>query len=362
MRFEVDRGAFASLLADAAATTSKYLPITDCVLLEADPDKSEVRLTATDLERTVRMAVPATGVAEGSAAVNAARLRSVVGSLSADSVAVEKDDPWVRLKAARWRGKLAALPTEDYPAVGEVEGGVEAAVPEAALARAMGVVEHAMANGDVRHYLNGMLFEVEGTALRVVASDGHRLGVSRVELPEAPGDGRWIVPRTAARQLRGLLSTDDSATEFLARFAEGAAVFKVGGRELATKLVDGEYPKFGDILPEVGGSEFRLSREAVAASAARVATVLEQEKFGVVSIGSGEGELSLSVDAREAGSAEDAVSVSGALDEGLGVNARYLREALAALDSDEVGVWTDGKLLNLAPDENTRLTVMAIRS
>ncbi len=313
------------------------LPILGNVLIQALD--GEVSFVATDMEVELVARTRDVRCDAGEATVPARKLMDICRALPSEAeVEMEVSEGRARIRSGRSRFSLATLPASDFPStevVGE-EGGF--ALPGHVL---KGLLEHtqfAMAQQDVRYYLNGLLLESRGPGLRAVATDGHRLALCEVPVDgEALGEGvQIIVPRKGVLELVRLLA--DSAEVVKVTVGSQAVQVVVGDVRLTSKLVDGRFPDYERVVPDAEACDKHVvaDREALRQGLQRAA-ILANEKYRAVRVSLSDGLLRVLAHNPEQEEAEEEVEVTyagGALE--IGFNVSYLIDALSAIGGHQV--------------------------
>src|SRR2546423_2878722 len=219
------------------------LPILSNVLIERTAQALSFLDTDIEIQIPARSAWMAGGDPRA-VTVGARRLVDILRALPEDTeVALQLQDKRLLVKAGKSRFTLQTLPAEDFPRLARPAG--EAArfvLPQKALRHLLGLVQYAMAQQDIRYYLNGLLMVVEGGELKVVATDGHRLAFATLSLGANLPRQEAIVPRKTVVELTKLLA--DSDDEVRIELSGTQAAFSFGAIELVSKLIDGKFPDY----------------------------------------------------------------------------------------------------------------------
>jgi len=279
-------------------------------------------------------------------------------------VNVQPQDKRMVVKAGKSRFTLQTLPAEDFPRLARPGG--EAArfsLPQKALRRMLGLVQYAMAQQDIRYYLNGLLFLVEDKELRLVATDGHRLAYAAMTLPASLPRVEVIVPRKTVLELSKLLA--DSDDEVRIELSGTQAAFSFGSIELVSKLVDGKFPDYTRVIPTQHKNRVRLDRELLRQSLQRAA-ILSNEKFRGVRWVLTDGSLKIVSSNAEQEEAQEELEVQyggDALD--IGFNVNYLLDVLNNVPGSEVechfGDAASSALLQFPAEPEFKYVVMPMR-
>lgn len=320
-----------------AVERRQTMPALGNVLLSAG--EHGLQVTATDLEVELRATIGLEVAREGETTVSARKLLDICRNLPPGaSLTLKQEGERVQVRSGRSRFTLATLPPGEFPLVDELQGGVELGLPQADLRRAIDRIAFAMAQQDVRYYLNGMLIELGENRLRTVATDGHRLSLSETDadLPEIQ-EQQVIVPRKGVHELVRLLEPE---AEEPARIRLGATHIQVTlpGLRFTSKLIDGRFPDYGRVVPEQGSNVLRAGRETLRQALTRI-SILSNEKFKGVRLAMGEAGLRIQTNNPEQEEAEEELEVEyqGEPLE-IGFNVVYLLDILASLESDQVRI------------------------
>ncbi len=311
------------------------LPVLANLLIKASEDGLEI--TGTDLEVELVATCPAVVDQPGDATLPARKLADIWRSLAEGaevSVAVEGDRAVVR--SGRSRFTLATLPAADFPKVSGGDADVSLSVPREQVDQLIDDVSFAMAQQDVRYFLNGMLLEVDTEHARAVATDGHRLAMSTADNqnPDVERRVQVIVPRKGVLELARLLDTDVETIELQV----GSNHLKVqsGDFTLTTKLVDGQFPDYEKVIPRDGSRYLIGDRETLKLAFQR-ASILSNEKYRGVRLILNDEQLTIQANNPEQEEAEEIVSVEFSGDQmEIGFNVSYLLDVLNALDTEQV--------------------------
>lgn len=305
------------------------------ILIRAGEEGLE--LTATDLELELRASSALEVERGGETTLSARKLLEICRTLPAGAkVGLELDGERVVLRSGRSRFTLATLPAGDFPLIDDVQSQVEFSVPQADLKHAIERIGFAMAQQDVRYYLNGLLLELAGDRLRTVATDGHRLSLCEItaEQPETQGQ-QIIVPRKGVNELARLLDGDSKETVTV-RVGGSHLQVALPGLRFTSKLIDGRFPDYTRVVPEGGDKELRADREVLRQALARTA-ILSNEKYRGVRLAMSAEGLSVQTHNPDHEEAEEGVEVAyqGEPLE-IGFNVTYLLDILGSLEGDEV--------------------------
>lgn len=365
MRFSLQREVFLKPLTQVVNVVERRqtLPVLANLLVQVTG--GQLSLTGTDLE--VEM-VARTGVddaQDGETTIPARKLFEIVRALPDGSkVTVSQSGDKVTVQAGRSRFTLASLPANDFPAIDEVEATERIQVPEAALKELIERTAFAMAQQDVRYYLNGLLFDLGESRLRCVATDGHRLA-----LCEAPLDGvvaskrQIIVPRKGVTELQRLLEGGDRELEL--ELDRSHLRVKRDDVTFTSKLIDGRFPDYEAVIPIGADREVKVDREVLRAALQRAA-ILSNEKYRGVRVEVSTGQLKISAHNPEQEEAQEEIEADTKVEDlAIGFNVNYLLDALSALRDEHVVIQlrdaNSSALVREAGSEKCRHVVMPLR-
>ncbi len=338
------------------------MPILGNLLLVAQ--ENSLCVTATDLEVELLAEIEVEVESPGEITVPGRKLHDICRALP-DGVKVEFAVSGDRaiLKAARSRFTLSTLRAADFPTVDEITAQQNIKVDRLVFRKLLEKTHFSMAQQDVRYYLNGLLFETEGQTLRAVATDGHRLALSEIELSEAAERNEQIIlPRKGVLELQRLLDGDGDVEITL-----GANHVRVqlDGIRFTSKLIDGRFPEYDRVVPKDIESVITADRSLLRHALQRAA-ILSNEKYRGVRLDVSENSLTIQANNPEQEEAEEALEVdySGQAME-IGFNVNYLLDALGAVDEDQVQLGLSDAnsscLITGPATENTKFVVMPMR-
>ncbi len=303
------------------------IPILSNVMIEARG--SEIRIAATDLDVSLRCGCSAQVVKEGAVTLAAKKLFEIARTLPDSDVHLTLlDGSWVSLECERTTFKMAGLPKEDFPALPEAKGGKAIEVPSEALRDLISRTAFAITVEDARYYLAGALLVLDPNGVALVATDGHRLSYAQRRTPVKLSEPqRVLVPRKAINELARLLEMDETVAF---QQVENHLVFGVGGRTLASKMIEGQFPAFEKVIAITGDKTVVLDREKLGMAIRRV-SLLSSERSRAVKLTLGSGKLELAASSPDLGEARESLPTdyAGTAVE-IGFNAQYLLDFLGA--------------------------------
>jgi len=322
-------------------------------------------LAATDGEMGLRTALEAEVASPGSALLPGRLLADLARSLSEASVEIElrEAERDVEIRSGGSSFHLRTLPAEDFPTLPE-EGAEPLSIPAPALAETVELVARAASRDDMRPVLTGVLVSASGEEMTMVATDSYRLAVKRTELENGVGgELEANIPAKALRELGRLVSAG-GVEKVAVSLLPNQAVFKAGDVLLDTRLIDGQFPNFRQLLPESYEHDVRLPRGEFLEVVRRVSQLAQRN--APLRLAFSQGELKVSASTPDIGDAEEAMPAAfeGETLE-IGFNPEFLREGIESVEGDEVMLRLISPLrpglLQPVGNEDFRYLVMPIR-
>jgi len=365
MRFSLQREAFLKPLAQVVNVVERRqtLPVLANLLVQVRD--GQLSLTGTDLEVEMIARHAVDEAQDGETTIPARKLFEIVRALPDGSkVTISQTGDKVIVQAGRSRFTLASLPANDFPSVDEMEATERVQVPEAALKELIERTAFAMAQQDVRYYLNGLLFDLRDKALRCVATDGHRLALCEAGLPAGAQTRKQIIlPRKGVLELQRLLEGGDREVEL--EVGRNHLRMRREDVTFTSKLIDGRFPDYDAVIPIGADKEVKINREAFRAALQRAA-ILSNEKYRGVKLEVSPGQVRIIAHNPEQEEAQEEVEAQTRVDNlSVGFNVTYLLDALSALREEDVVInLRDGNssaMLREASHERSRHVVMPLR-
>lgn len=365
MKLQVGRNELLAALSAVIGVVERRqtLPVLSNFLMETRDD--ELIVTGTDLEIELEARARVQNLTPGRATLPARKLFDICRGLPEGAeIQIDVTGDKALLKSGRSRYSLSCLKADEFPAMGRLAEGRELAVTRKQLRNLIERTQFAMAQQDVRYYLNGLLLEITPKRVRCVATDGHRLAMSEVVTETGFAENlQVIVPRKAVLELMRLLDVSDEIVKV--RLGAGQVQVDVDVVRMTSKLIDGRFPDYERVIPESGDKRLQADRELVKRALARTA-ILSNEKFRGVRLTLEDGKLMLQTHNPEHEEAEEDLEVQfngSALE--IGFNVNYLLDALGALGSNEFVMELKNSdssgLIYAADDSSSKYVVMPMR-
>ena len=336
MKFRCERDTLADAVATAqraVASRTGAMPVLSGLRVTLTPGSLE--LVGTDLELTIRVRVPADTDGEGSAVVPARLFSEIVRQLEGDTVSVELADDDARIEAGRFATTLRTLSAAEFPRLPEVsEGGVR--VEAAAFAEALRQVVPGASRDDARPILTGVLLTASAGGLRLVATDSYRLALRDLQGVSMLEEGQKVlVAAKGLGEVQRLLSGETGDIDVV--LGEREVVFRVGGTEVTTRLIEGDFPNYQQLIPSGYPNRLTVSRDALQAAVNRVRLVGQSKDTAPIRLGMTAEGLELSAIAQDVGEAHESVEAKyEGTDLTVAFNSQFLLDGIDAAASDEV--------------------------
>ena len=314
------------------------LPILSNVLLRGEDGKLE--LTATDLDVSISCVVNLEIKKPGSFTVPVKKLFGIVRELTASELEVEVDEKnTCKLKAGASYYKLNGLAAEDFPPLPKFSEKRKIVLPQEKIKGMLRRTSFAVSTDETRYVLNGIFVCLKEQKLTFVSTDGRRLALTEEEVELAPdNEAEFIIPTKAINELNRLLQANGDVE---IRFMENQASFQLKDEKgssvlLITKLVEGNYPNYKQVIPAEASERVALAREELL-QALRRAEIMTSEKSNSVKLAFTQNNLTITANTPEVGEGRETLAINyKGKDLAIAFNPGYLMDPLKALDNDEV--------------------------
>ena len=339
------------------------LPILANVLVRKQGE--QVSFLATDIEIQVSTAASlGAGRDDAAITVNARKLIDILRSLPDTEVGISLASKKLAIAAGKSRFSLQTLGPEEFPTVAPSDAVTASlTMPQKQLRHLFSMVHFAMAQQDIRYYLNGLLFVVDGGQVRVVATDGHRLAYCASPIDADLPKQEVIVPRKTVTELQRLLGDGDEPVSI--DIAQNQIRFRFGEVELLSKLVEGKFPDYQRVIPTGYSKSIELQRDTWAGALSR-ASILTSDKFKGVRFTLTPGSLKIQTSNAEQEEAVEELDVDYSGDSlDIGFNVTYLLDVLGNLKTElvraEFGDANSSALISVPGDDGFKYVVMPMR-
>jgi DNA polymerase-3 subunit beta len=344
------------------------MPILSNMLLTAEG--SSIEIVATDLEIGLRGRYSADVEKPGSVTVSAKKMFEIVRELPAEEIQINVEDSnWIKIISGQSQFKLVGLPKDEYPALPDVAEEGMFAIDGDMLREMIKKTLYSVGENDARYVLNGLFVHMTqgkgGLTIRMVGTDGHRLSMIDRVIDAKHKEESLIIPKKAMMELRRLLEEDAPKTELRIGFSKNHALFKRDGLVMVSKLIDGNYPNYLQVVPTKSTKKVTVSKDVITHAVKRV-SILSKEKTNAVKLQLEKDRLVLSTNNPEVGEANEELAVDYR-GEGIaiGFNSRYLMDVLTAMDKEKITLELNDPLspclITEEGDEQYKCVVMPMR-
>ncbi|MBG7603428.1 MAG: DNA polymerase III subunit beta [Actinobacteria bacterium] len=337
MKFRCERDVLAEAVGSAGrAATSRTgtLPVLAGVRMEVAGDT--LVLIGTDLELTIRLTVDVGGERDGSAVVPARLVGDIVKALPSGAVEVELLEEEVSISAGRSQFSVRPLSLDDYPTQAEPSDDA-VTLPADAMADALRQVVRAASTDDARAVLTGVLLAAEDDGLRMVATDSYRLAVR--DLPDSTvleSGQKVLIPGRALSELQRVIGDAESLT---VRLGEREATFEAGSTRLSTRLIEGEFPNYRNLLPSSYPNLLTFGKATMLEAIRRVKILAQDSTPLRLTLGGDT--VQLTAITQDVGNAAEEIDASyDGAEMTVAFNPDYLAAGIDAIDSDDVTLAT----------------------
>ena len=343
MELEISQSVFQEALSRVQGVIDRRstVALLSHVLVEAL--ENTVRLTASDNEISLTAEYPATISRPGSLCLPARQLHEIIKNLPDNKPVVLKEinNSWLEITCGTSYFRVVGLSSDGFPGMPRLRATSEIKLPAGGLGELIRAVYFSISTDDTRYGLNGALLSMDdednGSGLRLVSTDGHRLSISRYhDRLEGTLAGSYLLPRKGLQELRKLCDVAPSDGEVQVRLADDGAIFDLGQMSFFMRLLEGEFPDYRQVVPERSQRELTLDKGELTRALRRV-SILSSEKTHSVRFVVEADRLQLLTSSPDLGEAREEVParvVGGALS--IGFNARYFLDALDVLAESEV--------------------------
>ena len=346
-----------------AVERRQTLPILGNVLFKSSG--GDLSLSATDLEIEMVSSVTAESSEDFQTTIPARKLLDICKALPEGStINFTIEESKVSLTSARSRFTLATLPAKDFPSLDEIAVQQSFTIPQNLLKSLFDKTSFAMAQQDVRYYLNGILMEISPTLVKLVATDGHRLALSQAVLDSDVSEERQIiVPRKAVLELSRLLDSAKGSAK--CALSQNHIRVETDSLVFTSKLIDGKFPDYERVIPVDGNKNMQVNREVLKQSMSRIA-ILSNEKYRGIRLTLSSGNLSIQANNPDQEEAEEELPVDySESDMEIGFNVTYLIDVLNVLGSEKVQIKlkdsNSSAIISDSEDESSLYVVMPMR-
>ncbi|MCK5451599.1 MAG: DNA polymerase III subunit beta [Candidatus Omnitrophica bacterium] len=318
-----------------AVSQKSSLPILSNVLLEAN--KNELKLTATDLDIGICSTVPCSITQEGAITVPARKFFDIIRALpeGSDITLTVKKNNFMSIKSGKAQFKIIGLPKEEFPQLPTFKDKDSINIKQSILKKMFNLTDFAISKDDSRYILNGLYFTVKGEKINIVATDGRRLAINKKTLDKKTlVDRSTVIPIKAIQEVKRMLADEGDIT---IKFGENQILFSFGNSLVLSRLIEGEYPNYKNVIPKKTQKELKVSRYDFLAATKRASIFTDQDSMAI-KINIKKKKMTISKNTPYLGEAKEEIDIdySGDTDVEIGFNPRYLIDVLKNLEDEEI--------------------------
>jgi len=333
MKFTLSKTDLQDLLqiVGSAVPTRSTLPILSNVLVTADD--TGVQFMATDLDLSIRTRGEATIDESGSVTIPSKRLNEIVRELPNDDVKISTNGTRVKLQCGNGSFTILGMDPEDYPELPKIDTGKMVSLSSSVLERGYRRTGYAVSADETRQMLTGVLLQTGDSELRMVATDGHRLAKAAFKGEfKSIGKDLIISPKALSQVVR--LAGNHALVKLTV--SKNFGVFEVGSTTIYTRLIDGSFPNYDQVIPKKSPIQVKVNREMLVGALRRV-SVLSDQVTRQIKISLKPERLELSVRTADVGEGQESLGVDYSGEElAAGYNSAYMLDALKTMESEEV--------------------------
>ena len=371
MKFNIENSSLLKVLKLLVGIVQRRqtLPILGNVLVKAQ--EGSIVLITTDLEIELIMSVPCEVIKTGEVTIPARKWLDICQNLSDGSqLKIDLKNERITIQSGKSRFTLSTLPASEFPRFDDITVKNQFTISKKQLKSVFEATHFAMAQQDVRYYLNGLMLEISADQLRAVATDGHRLAIKDTSLSLKVDEGnnqekQIIIPRKAIQELMRILSEegDEVSVEISPEYIR----LRVNEEDITftSKLIDGRFPDYQRVIPEKQDNFMLADRDLLRQTLSRVA-ILSNEKYRGIKMVLQADNLQVMANNPEQEEAQDELSVEYSGDQfEIGFNATYLLDSIMAIPNPKVQLTlvdsNSSCLIQSVDDPSAKYVIMPMR-
>jgi len=324
----------AAQTAQSAVSQKNTLPILSNILLEAENNK--LRLTTTDLDIAITCTQEAKVIQQGATTIPAKKFTDIIKELAEEEITITaKKNNTLSIDCQKAYFKVNTLPKEEFPKLPNYKNQESITIKQTKLKNMLNMTSYAISHDETRYILNGVLFETRPQKITLVATDGRRLAFIESEQDTKTQKPRkTIVPVKAVNELQKILRDG----EVKIYFGQNQTTFDTGSTVIISRLIEGEFPKYDQVIPKEHKEKLRVNRNQLLA-ATRRANLLTNQDSQAIKIDVFKNKMVVSKNTPDVGEAREELEIEyKGPDLSIGFNPTYLIDVLKNIDVDRVGL------------------------
>lgn len=319
-----------------AISSKPTLPILSNMLLEAF--KNSVKITATDLDIGISSETPIKPETEGAITLPAKKFIDIIKELpdSGNISITTKKNNITTIECGKIVFKIIGLPKDEFPQTPNLENEDKLTLTQSLLKNMISMTIFAVSRDETRYVLNGILLIIKKKTIKLIATDGRRLAVVEKGLPnEIPTEKKLIIPTKTVQELNRLLEEEDDVK---ISFGENQILFDLGDTVIISRLIEGEFPNYEQVIPKEVKEKIVVNKDALLAAAKRASILTSQDSMAI-KLDISKGGMAISKNTPYMGEVKEELGVSyKGKNLSVGFNPNYIIEVLKNIDSKEIGL------------------------
>jgi len=338
------------------------LPILNNILLTTDSGR--VKISATDLEIGINTWIGAKVESEGSITIPARLIQEFINTNNDETVSLKLENTTLNLASKKYKANIKGIDASEFPVIPNIKKNVFAEISATDLGKALSQVAFASAIDETRPVLMGVLFKFEKNELKVVATDSYRLAEKTIKLEKPPvRDAQLIMPQRAILELNRVLSGQEGKVEMY--LEENQILFVLGEIEFTSRLIEGSFPDYTQIIPQKNTTEAIISKDDFANSI-KMASFFARESANNIKLKIGKEELQIVAASPQIGDNISSLNakVTGPVME-ISFNAKFILDFLNVINAEKVSISSSDKaspaVFRAAGDNDYVYIIMPLR-
>ena len=324
--------------ASKAVSSRTTLPVLKGIMMEASAD-GKLTLKASDLEISIQKEIDVEVIEEGCAVVVSKLFGDIIRKLPNEEIIIEKtEEGHILIKANSSEFTVVTLPADEFPKIKDNEDDNEKLVFDAKKFKEMvGKTSFAASIDESKGVLVGVLTEIEKDSVQMVALDGFRLAVAK-ERMESEKENRFIISAKIINEISKIISEDEDTEYIEISLGSKKAVFKIGNTEVILRLMEGEYIKYRDIIPDDGTTEVRIGKAILLESIERASLLAKEGKNNLIKMIIKNNLMTITSRSEEGNVKEEIVMEKTGEDLDIGFNSKFVMDVLKVIDDEEISM------------------------
>ncbi len=337
MKFQVEKSILLKAVQNVQSivSTKSILPILSNILLELKKDKITLISIDIDIGIAIQSTISVTNPEEGSITIPAKKFFEIIKELpeSVISISVKKNN-MIIIECERCQFKLLGIPRDEFPKIPDFSKKEYIAIEQDKLKHMLSLTSFAMSDDETRYVLNGVLFDIKEDRLGFAATDGRRLAIIEEEMKiPKPLVRQLIIPSKTIYELKHILGEEG---EVRILFGENQLAFELDNTIITSRLIEGEFPNYGQVIPKEEKQKLRVNKEALISAIKRISLYTTQDSL-CVRFDLFKDKLILSKNTQDLGEAKEELGVSyGEKEITIGFNPEFILDAVRELSEEEV--------------------------